>query len=78
MFNIPTLKKKIAQCERTAPVFWVMHELENEQGWVWIDFLDTDNTLLQSEKMRYDTPRTCEETLKKINQIRAALILTIC
>ncbi|TAE14193.1 MAG: hypothetical protein EAZ95_10245 [Bacteroidetes bacterium] len=68
----------IAQCERNSPVFWVMHEIEEDADHVQVNFLDADNQVLQSEKMPYSSPTQREATLKKIEQIRQSWVFKIC
>lgn len=77
LFSAPS-KKVLLQCERSAPVFWVMHELEESPDWVQVDFLDFGNHLLKSEKMLYNTPKAREATLAQINKLKSDLILKIC
>jgi hypothetical protein len=76
-FLSPT-RKLVAKCERQSPVFWVMHEIENEPAWVQVDFLDMDNQVLQTEKMPYTSPAQREATLKQIEKIRQKWVFKIC
>jgi hypothetical protein len=55
-----------------------MHEIEEDSAHVQVDFLDTDNQVLQSEKMPYSSPTQREATLKKIEQIRQSWVFKIC
>lgn len=65
-------RKVIAHCERNAPVFWIMHEIENQPDFVQVDFLDTDNQLLESKKLYLQT------ALQEIEKVRQEWVFKIC
>ncbi len=70
-------KRLIAQCERSSPVFWVMHEQDDTPDVVQVSFLDANEQVLHHEQMPY-SPTEREATLRRIEQIRQAWIFKIC